>query len=197
MPTGAAGNPVPFLNQPLVPAAASPGSSNFSLLLSGTGFVPGAGIDFDNTGISATFVDSEHLSVTIPAANVTTARTAAVSVINPPPGGGKSNVVFFQVAAPETSVYFAPAANSPFQTYEPFGITVGDFNEDGKAGPCHRSWTSSCSHSSATATAHLRRRKTLPCECRARLTTTSRRPMLGRSPLQTSIAVVIWVWRRG
>jgi hypothetical protein len=131
-PTGPAGNPVPFLNQSLVPTAISPGNSNFSLVLSGTGFVPGAGIDFDNTGISATFVDSEHLSVTIPAANVATARTAAVSVINPPPGGGKSNVVFFQVARPEASVTFAPAANSPFQIYVPSGIAAGDFNEDGK-----------------------------------------------------------------
>lgn len=131
-PTGAAGNPVPFLNQPLVPTAVSPGSSNFTLLLSGTGFVHGTGIDFDNTGVSATFVDSEHLSVTIPAANVATARTAAVSVINPPPGGGKSNVVFFQVVAPETTVAFAPAANSPLPISEPIAIAVGDFNEDGK-----------------------------------------------------------------
>ncbi len=133
VPTGAAANPVPFLNQSLVPTAVSPGGSNLTLLLSGTGFVPGAGIDFDNTGISATFVDSEHLSVTIPAANVATAGTAAVSVINPPPGGGKSNVVYFQVAAPEATVNFAAAPNSPLQTYEPLGIAVGDFNEDGNA----------------------------------------------------------------
>jgi hypothetical protein len=131
-PTGPAGNPVPFLNQPLVPTAVSPGSSNFTLILSGTGFVHGAGIDFDNTGISATFVDSEHLSVTIPAANVATAGTAAVSVINPPPGGGKSNVVYFQVAAPETTVNFANATNSPLQVPEATGIAAADFNQDGK-----------------------------------------------------------------
>jgi len=125
-------NPVPFLNQPLVPTAVSPGSLDFTLILSGTGFVPGAGIDFNNTGISATFVDSEHLSVTIPAANVATAGTAPVSVINPPPGGGASNVVNFQIAAPEVTVSFAAAANSPIQAYEPFGMTVADFNGDGK-----------------------------------------------------------------
>jgi hypothetical protein len=131
-PTAPPANPVPFLNQPLVPTAISPGSSDFTLILSGTGFVHGAGIDFNNTGISATFVDSEHLSVTIPAANVATAGTAPVSVINPPPGGGASNVVYFQIAAPETTVSFAAAANSPFQAYEPFGMTVADFNGDGK-----------------------------------------------------------------
>ncbi len=125
-------NPVPFLNQSLVPTAVSPGSSDFTLILSGTGFVRGAGIDFNNTGISATFVDSEHLSVTVPAANVATAGTAPVSVINPPPGGGASNVVYFQIAAPESAVSFAAAANSPIQAYEPFGMTVADFNGDGK-----------------------------------------------------------------
>jgi hypothetical protein len=131
-PKAAAANAVPFLNQTLVPTAIPPGSSNFTLLLRGTGFVPGAGIVFGNSGISATFSDSEHLSATIPAANVATAGTAAVSVVNPPPGGGKSNVVYFQVAAPQTSVDFAPAANSPLQIYSPSGITAGDFNEDGK-----------------------------------------------------------------
>ena len=131
-PTAAPGNPVPFLNQPLVPTAVSPGSSDFTLILSGTGFVPGAGIDFNNTGISATFVDSEHLSVTIPADNVATAGTVPVSVINPPPGGGASNVVYFQVAAPETTVTFANAANSPLQVPEPSAIVAADFNQDGK-----------------------------------------------------------------
>jgi hypothetical protein len=131
-PTAPPRNPVPLLNQTLVPTAISPGSSDFTLVLSGTGFVPGAGIDFNNTGISATFVDSEHLSVTIPAANVATAGTAAVSVINPPPGGGASNVVYFQVAAPEATVNFVNAANSPLPIIEAFGLTVADFNGDGK-----------------------------------------------------------------
>jgi hypothetical protein len=126
------GNPVPLLNQSLVPTAVSPGGSDFTLILSGTGFVPGAGVDFNNTGISATFVDSEHLSVTIPAANVATAATASVSVINPPPGGGASNVVYFQIAPPEATVTFANAANSPLQVSEPSAIVAADFNQDGK-----------------------------------------------------------------
>jgi len=131
-PTAPPGNPVPFLNQPLVPTAISPGSSDFTLILSGTGFVPGAGIDFNNTGISATFVDSEHLSTTIPATSVATAGTAAVSVINPPPGGGASNAVYFQIAAPKTTVSFANASNSPLPIYFPLGVVAADFNEDGK-----------------------------------------------------------------
>src|SRR5258708_24843419 len=129
---GPAGNPVPFSNQSLVPTAVSPGASGLTLSVSGTGFVSGATINLNRTALATTFVDSEHLTAIVPASDIANAGTAQVTVVNPGPGGGNSNVVFFQVATPETAVVFAPAANSPLQIYEPFGITAGDFNEDGK-----------------------------------------------------------------
>ena len=128
----AAGNRVPFLNQPVVPTAVSPGSPAFTLGVSGTGFVSGATIDFNATPLPTTFVDHEHLTATVPAKNVANAATAAVTVVNPAPGGGSSNVVYFPIAAPDTAVSFAAAPNSPLQAYEPFGMTVADFNGDGK-----------------------------------------------------------------
>jgi VCBS repeat protein/putative Ig domain-containing protein/FG-GAP repeat protein len=128
----APGNPVPFLNQPLVPTAVSPGASGFTLSVSGTGFASGAAVNFSGAPLATTFVDSEHLAAMVPAANVASAGTAAVTVVNPGPGGGPSNVVYFQVAAPEATVNFANAANSPLQIAEPFGIVAADFNEDGK-----------------------------------------------------------------
>ena len=36
-----AANPVPLINQPLVPDAVAPGSAGFTLTLNGTGFVSG------------------------------------------------------------------------------------------------------------------------------------------------------------
>ena len=131
-PTGPTGNPVPFLNQPLIPTAVSPGSPGFTLNVSGTGFVSGATIDFNHVALATTFVDSEHLAAVVPAADVATAGTASVTVGNPAPGGGSSNVIYFPIATRETTVFFAAAANSPLQAYEPFGMTVGDFNGDGK-----------------------------------------------------------------
>ena len=68
----------------------------------------------------------------VPPAEVATAGTAIVTVVNPGPGGGASNVGYFQVAAPEATVNFANAANSPLQVAAPFGIVAADFNEDGK-----------------------------------------------------------------
>lgn len=131
-PSGSKGNPVPILNEPLVPTAVSPGSPGFTLRVSGTGFVPGATVDFNHTPLATSFVDNEHLAATVPAANVANAGTIAVTVVNPPAGGGSSNVVYLQVAAPETSVSFANAVNSPLQVPEPSVVAVADFNEDGK-----------------------------------------------------------------
>jgi hypothetical protein len=130
--SAAPGNPVPFLNQPLVPTAVSPGTSAITLSVSGTGFVSGATIDFNSVPLATTFVDSRHLTASVSAADVANAGTAAVTVVNPSPGGGPSNVVYFQVAAPEATINFANAANSPLQISEPFGLVAADFNEDGK-----------------------------------------------------------------
>src|ERR1700733_1544454 len=131
-PTAPAGNPVPFVNHPLVPTAVSPGSPSLTLKVNGTGFVPGAIINFNRAPIPTTFVDAEHLPATVPAAAVVNAGTATVTAVNPGVQAVQSNVVYFQVGAPQATVNFAPAANSPLQVLEPEGIAIGDFNEDGK-----------------------------------------------------------------
>ena len=126
----AATSPIPFLNQTLVPTAISPGSGGFVLKVSGTGFVSGATVDFNGAPLTTTFVDSEHLAAIVPAADVATAGTASVTVVNA--GSVRSNVVYFQVAAPVAAVSFVSAANSPLQTPESGALAVADFNEDGK-----------------------------------------------------------------
>src|ERR1039458_717149 len=93
-------NAIPLLNQPLIPTAVAPGSAASILKVSGTGFVSGSTIDFNGTPLTTTFVDREHLSALLPATDVTTAKTASITVVNPAPGGGSSNVVYLQVAAP-------------------------------------------------------------------------------------------------
>jgi FG-GAP-like repeat len=82
--------------------------------------------------LATTFVDSGHLTAAVSAADVASAGTAAVTVVNPGPGGGPSNVVYFQVAVAETAVNFANASGSPLQIPESVGIVAADFNEDGK-----------------------------------------------------------------
>ncbi len=126
-------NPIPFLNQPLAPTAVAPGGPGLTLQVSGTGFVSGATVDFNGAPLTTTFVDSEHLSATVPATDVAKAQTASITVMNPAPGGGASNTDYFQVGAPETTVSFANAPGSPLQVPEPTGVAVADFNQDGNA----------------------------------------------------------------
>jgi hypothetical protein len=131
-PVASAANPVPFLNQTLVPTSVTPGSAASTLKVSGSGFVSGAVIDFNGVPLATTFVDSDHLSAVLPATNVASAATASVTVVNPAPGGGRSNAVYFCVGTPTTTVQFVNAPNSPLQIPEPAAIAVADFNEDGK-----------------------------------------------------------------
>lgn len=127
-----AANPIPFLNQPLTPSVASPGSSALTMNLSGTGFVSGATVNFNGAPLTTTFVDKAHLTATLPAANIATPGTALVTVVNPPPGGGRSNPAFFQIGAAEAAVSFVNAPNSPLAIPEPSAVVAADFNGDGK-----------------------------------------------------------------
>jgi hypothetical protein len=62
-------NPVPFLNQPLVPTATAPGGSSFALTVNGTGFISGSAVNWNGTALSTTFVSSSQLTATIPASD--------------------------------------------------------------------------------------------------------------------------------
>ena len=131
--TSTGGNPVPFLNQPLVPDAVSPGGSGFTLTANGTGFLPTSTVDFNGAPLATTFVNHEQLMAAVPAGDLATAATASVKVVNPTPGGGSSNVVFLPIATPEANVSFANAAGSPVTgIYGPISVAVGDFTGQGR-----------------------------------------------------------------
>src|SRR5271170_6530350 len=85
-------NPVPFVNQPLVPSAVAPGGSGFTLTVNGTGFVSGSTINWNGTPLTTTFVTSSLLTASVPSSNIATASTASITVSSPSPGGGVSNV---------------------------------------------------------------------------------------------------------
>ena len=58
--TGTA-NPVPLINQPLVPDAAKPGGAAFTLTVNGTGFVSGAVVKWNGSARTTTFVSNSQL----------------------------------------------------------------------------------------------------------------------------------------
>jgi hypothetical protein len=126
-------NPIPFVNQPLVPMTAAPGGPGFTLTVNGTGFVSGAVVDWNGKPLATTFVSNSKVTEIVPAANIANAGTASVTVVNPQPGGGVSNVEFLVVSDPISNLTFAGLAANPNVQLNGGQITVAaDFNEDGK-----------------------------------------------------------------
>lgn len=125
----ASSNPVPLINQPLVPASAKPASEGFTLTVNGTGFDSNSVVYWNGSSRVTELVSSTQLKATITSADVATAGTASVKVVSAPPGKGISNIVFFPIR------YQAPALNLLETDYtipvSSFGV-VGDFNNDGK-----------------------------------------------------------------
>ncbi len=123
-------NPVPMVNQPLVPAGAQPGTGGLTLTVNGAGFVPGSVLYWNGSPRATTYTSSERLSAVITAADVAAPGTGWVSVVNPSPGGGQSNVVWLPVTydspAPVLTSSILPASAGPS------ALTTGDWNGDGR-----------------------------------------------------------------
>jgi hypothetical protein len=123
-------NPVPFINQPLVPASAVPGAHGFTLTVNGTEFVSGSVVHWNGTALATTFVSSSQLTATVPAAEIIAPGTAAVTVANAAPGGGVSNVMYFVVANQASSLVFSGLYSG--SNGAGFTTIAADFNGDGK-----------------------------------------------------------------
>jgi hypothetical protein len=127
----ASNNPVPLVNQPLVPSTVEPGSHGLAITVNGTGFVSTSVVNWNGTPLSTLYVNFGQLQATVPDSDVASAGTASVTVTNPAPGGGTSNPASFTVTTPTTSVGFTSALHSV--AVEPNGIFAADFNGDGVA----------------------------------------------------------------
>jgi len=126
----AANNPVPLI-YPLPVSATAPGGPAFTLTVNGTGFVSGALVNWNGTALTTTFVSSSQVTASVPAANIASPGTAEITVTNPAPGGGKSNIGYFQVTNATAGLAFN---DSPMPNIGPSGWSpaVGDFRGNGK-----------------------------------------------------------------
>lgn len=121
---------VPFIDQPLVPVAATPGSAGFMLTVNGTGFVSGSVVKWNGSARTTQFVTSSQLTASVSASDIATAGTALVTVVNPSPGGGISNVDFFQITNPSNSVSFTASTQDANEFTQ--RMVAADLNGDGK-----------------------------------------------------------------
>lgn len=122
-------NPVPVL-YPITPASVLPGSSAYTLTVTGEGFVAGATVNWNRGALATTFVSSSKLTAVVPAASLVTPGTATITVTNPAPGGGTSNFEYFVVQDAVTVNYFSSQSlTGSVNLTSP--IVGGDFNNDG------------------------------------------------------------------
>jgi hypothetical protein len=90
-------NPIPVAMS-AIPAVKA-GNGNFQLTVEGSGFVPGAVVRWNGADRTTIFQSDSVLIADIPASDVAAAGTVAVTVFNPPQGGGTSKKVNYVIAA--------------------------------------------------------------------------------------------------
>lgn len=91
-----AANPVPALAQ-VTPSTLLAGGGALRLEIAGAGFVPGATAYWNGAARTTTVASSTRLFATIPAEDLASPGSVAVTVTNPAPGGGTSAAAAVQV----------------------------------------------------------------------------------------------------
>jgi hypothetical protein len=105
----AVNNPVPALSS-IAPTSIGAGSPGFALVVTGTNFVSGSIVRWNGADLATTFGSPTSLSATVPAGNVASGGSAAITVFNPAPGGGTSGSQPFQITSAPVLLSLAPAS---------------------------------------------------------------------------------------
>jgi hypothetical protein len=122
-------NPVPQINEPLIPASATPGGPAFTLTVNGTGFTPASVVYCNGSPRATAFVRSTQLTAGILSTDVAAPGTASITVLNGARGVA-SNAAFFQVTYTSDSVSLS--RTDYLAGLMPMAVATGDFNGDGK-----------------------------------------------------------------
>ena len=96
------------------------GSADFTLTVTGTGFNPGSTVNLDVTPLPTTYVSGTQLTATVSASEITNYGWAAITVSNPLPGGGISQIqpltVYGLVNVPASGLLFDPYSQLLYAT---------------------------------------------------------------------------------
>ncbi|MBU1671359.1 MAG: S8 family serine peptidase [Actinobacteria bacterium] len=103
-----ADNPVPVTTS-ISPDNRNAGAPGFTLTVNGAGFVADSQVRWNGSDRTTTYISGNQLTAQIAAGDITTAGSALVTVFNPAPGGGTSNVQTFDI---QTPVNPAPSISS-------------------------------------------------------------------------------------
>jgi hypothetical protein len=96
-------NPAPIIAS-LSPASTTAPGAAFTITVNGTNFISGSQVQWNGSSRSTTYISATQLTAAITSADITTAGTAKVTVVNPAPGGGTSTAQIFTVDNPVPTV---------------------------------------------------------------------------------------------
>ena len=113
--------PVPTLSS-INPTTVFAGSGDITLTVGGTSFIPNSSVQLAGANRPTVFVSSTQLSATIPAADLASAGSPAVTVLNPAPQGGTSNALPLAITAHPANL--PPTANPGFDQTVAVGSTA-------------------------------------------------------------------------
>ena len=111
-------NPIPTIST-IQPSQVIAGSGDVALTVNGEGFVLNSVVEWNSIGLSTTYISSSQLAATVPASFVNTETRAEITVSNPAPGGGRSNIAYFY-AFPQIKIHM-PFINAPDMVFVPAG----------------------------------------------------------------------------
>jgi len=120
-------NPVPTLAS-LSQANVSAGASGLNLTITGSGFVQGSIVQWNQSNRPTTFVSSTQLQVTLTASDLATGGTAQIVIVNAGPGGGSSSPVIFTINNPTPQITgITPSTVTTVDGGRPITITGSGF----------------------------------------------------------------------
>jgi len=91
-----ASDPLPVFNS-VSPAFVTAGSQGFTITVSGSGFTSMSTVYWGTTTVNTQFVSTTQLTAQITSAQVAAAGVKSITVQNPIPGGGTSNMLQFEI----------------------------------------------------------------------------------------------------
>lgn len=92
-------NPVPAITS-LSPATAVAGDAGFTLTINGSNFLNNSVVKYNGADRTTNYISATQVSIAVTAADLANPATAAITVVNPAPGGGTSNTVNLPINNP-------------------------------------------------------------------------------------------------
>ncbi len=97
--TGAGQYPIPSIES-LLPGGVDAGGPDLTVTINGYNFVSASTVQWNGSNRAKTFINSTQLEITVTSEDLLTPGPVVLTVTNPGPGGGTSNVFTFDVAGP-------------------------------------------------------------------------------------------------